>query len=296
MTLSPQAIRDRKAGGGDVNFAVIVRSIGERSEGLALQSAELETGSKAILLSGFKPSYRVYEKMFQTAVNSDFDWFLALDADTVLFPGWLTLVNEKISQIKGDETFKFFYKVYDPIFHDIRGRGHHIYNRSHIEKAIAALSENVSLINSGWLKRMLHSREYILKPESSLKHRMRKKYGLKTFMFPEVAGVHGAQQYFSEIIRTFIIRANREPSLEREYAFLRQKQPSDLDRLAAKVGWDFGLKRKVDAIDSGNADVLKKLMQENGLVEKGKIDLSYGDFVSKYRPLAEGFGCLPSKR
>ena len=67
-----------------MKFGVYVRSIGERTERLCLESCyKYVDPSDVHLLKNYFPSYNVYREMFNRADKSDYDWFLAVDADIV---------------------------------------------------------------------------------------------------------------------------------------------------------------------------------------------------------------------
>ena len=59
-----------------MKIGVYVRSIGERTERLCLESCyQYVDPSDVHLLKNYFPSYEVYREMFKRANKSEYDWF-----------------------------------------------------------------------------------------------------------------------------------------------------------------------------------------------------------------------------
>lgn len=275
-----------------MSFHFCVRSIGERTEELcatAIRAAFPDSSIKFI--RGLTPSYKAYRAMFEWATTlqsaDPAGWLVAIDADTVMLPGWGAAVTQRSGELSPSTTFKFFFQVFDPIFGVARSRGHHVYQLTWASEALRALEENVALIQGGKRPPDFH-RDFTLKPESSLRIRMWRRRGLQTVVFPEIIGIHGAEQYLAEVVRTFMIRRQREPGLERRHPFLLPERRSMLtaereyDRLAANVGWEAGASQVEISIDRGDEARILSLLQEARLSERDALSESYESFSHRY--------------
>jgi hypothetical protein len=278
-----------------MKFGIYVRSIGERTESLCIDSCSQYVDPKDIhILRNYFPSYKVYKEMFLNALKSDYEWFLAIDADVVLLPKWYKLVIKRIETVDSKNTFKFTFKVYDPIYDDLIDRGNHVYNNAHTRLALNALKKHIYISKLPKLFKRFFNPGYYLKPETSLRLRLLETHNLLNFSYPEVIGIHGAEQYFHEIFRTFLIRSKRNPGWIKKHDFLQRKsrqkllEQNELDRYVANLGWHYGTNYDVDDIDARDSSVYKKVLKEFKVQERGKLKMTLGEFYEKYLRKIEG--------
>jgi len=75
-----------------MRFGVFIRSIGERTEQLCAESCyQCLPPENVHILRNYYPSYNVYRAMFQEALKLGYEWYMGLDADVILLPGWMKI-------------------------------------------------------------------------------------------------------------------------------------------------------------------------------------------------------------
>ena len=137
------------------------------------------------------------------------------------------------------------------------------------------------------MKKRIHS-GYYLKPESSLRKRFKDKYGIGIDYSTEIVGIHGAEQFFSEVFRAFMVRASRNPEFAQRYNFLDIKKRVDLlheekmDQYVANLGWNFGFDQHLDKIDAKDIEQIFKQLKIHNIKERDSLELSLNDFHEKY--------------
>lgn len=227
-------------------------------------------------------------EMFQRARRSEYDWFFAVDSDVVLLPNWYHLVVKYIEKLNPETTFKLTFHVNDPIHGCTLDRGNHIYNNKYTSLAIRGLRKNIRISRLPRFLKILFKRGYYLKPETSIRIELQKKYGLQNFNYKEVIGIHGAEQYLSEVFRRFVIRLKRYPKWADKYDFLKIKnqqkllQQNELDRYVANLGWHYGINHEIDIVDARDISLYQKVLKKHGIKERDKLDTTLAEFYRKY--------------
>ncbi len=207
-------------------FGVFIRSVEERTEKLCLESCQSCIPREHIhIIRNEFPAYKAFMKMFEQAEAKGYDWFLGLDADIVLVPGWYETVLEKKAEMEKEDWFVFTISVRDKFLGKI-DRGNHFYNGKYVGDALEALQTKT---------------KDTLKPESKIRHHM----GAKNRYFDDISiGYHGYEQFFSDIFYRFWLQSKRLSKLERKHPFLRKKpqkmRGQDMDFFAAQKGWRTG--------------------------------------------------------
>lgn len=272
-----------------MNLGVYIRSVGERTERLCVDSCSQHVNSRDIhVIRNYFPSYNVYREMFYRAWRSDYDWFLAVDADVVLLPNWYGLVIKQIKEVDPKTTFKFTFRVYDPIYDSRIHRGNHIYNNAFTNIAINALKKHIFISKLPRLFKRFFNSGYYLKPETSLRGRLLKTHNLLNFDYSELIGIHGAEQYFREVFRTFLVRSKRNPEWIKKYDFLQKKnqqkllQQNEIDRYVANLGWHYGVNHNIDKVDARNIELYQKVLEKSKIQERDKLDMRLREFYEKY--------------
>lgn len=272
-----------------MKLGIYIRSIEERTERLCIDSCRQYVNSKDIhVLRNYFPSHNVYLEMFQRALKSDYDWFLAVDADVVLLPNWYEIVIKQIKEVNPKTTFKFTFNVYDPIYGALIDRGNHVYNNAFTNIAINALKKHIFISKLPRLIKRFFNPGYYLKPETALRGRLLKTHNLLNFNYPEVIGIHGAEQYFREVFRTFLVRSKRNPGWLKKYDFLEKRnqqkllQQNEIDRYVANSGWQYGVNHDIDKVDARNIKLYQKVLEEFEIQERDKLNMTLGEFYEKY--------------
>lgn len=272
-----------------MKFGVYVRSIGERTERLCLEACyQYIDPSDVTLLKNYFPSYNVYREMFTRALKSEYDWFLAIDADVILYNNWFKIMQKDIEQQNPNIVFKFTYLVADYILEEPIDRGNHIYNNSFTKYALPALQKNISISKLPKFLKKRYNRGIYLKPETALRHKLREKYNLDNFQIDRTIGIHGAEQYLREVFRRFALRANREPEYLKKYDFLREsnqerlRQQGNMDKYVANIGWNYGMKHYIGKVDARVIKKYQQLLIERAIEEKNVIKKDLNWFYDRY--------------
>ena len=262
-----------------IRFGVIIRSIGERTEGLCYDSCLKAIPKEHIhIVKNYYPSYRAYIEMFRIAIDQQYDWYLALDADTVLCPNWLSLIADKISNYGDSKLFCFGHSVKDKFLGTI-DRGNHCYNGIYSKKAI-----------DGVLKSIKHT----LKPEGGIKYNIEGIY-VKRFS-EQLIGYHGYEQYYKDIYYRFWNRRRRKPSQELKKLInknLNNNQDYDRENEVGLLGWnsynlmDHILARFFPEISNFSAtskkhEKIRKTLDKKNIIEKDELQMRYDQFIEKY--------------
>lgn len=265
-----------------MNFGVIIRSIGERTEKLCYESVKQYIAEDNIhILRNYYPSTKAFLKMFEIAKNQKYDWFLGLDADVVLRKNWFDLFKSKLKDEETNNFFRIHFFVQDDITHTNLVRGNNFYNAKYLELSEKYLKYNIK-VGESWSHDAFKDLPTILftKPESSIHIHFERNHNIFNKLFDEVIGYHSYEQYYSEIFRQYITRRVRDPEyinnngmefleLECQKKLLKNNQ---LDRYVANLAWhnnDF-------VIQIPNGQILKEItttLLKNDISEKGEINI-----------------------
>ena len=271
-----------------MKFGVYVRSVGERTERLCLEACyQYIDPNDVYLLKNYFPSYYVYREMFIRALKSEYDWFLAIDADVILYNNWFKIMQQDIEHQNPKKVFKFTYLVDDYILEDPIDRGNHIYNNAFTKYALKELEKNIFISKLPMVSKKRYKRGRYLKPETSIRHTLREKYNLDNFLAVGIIGIHGAEQYLSEVFRRFVVRANRNPNYIDKYDFLRESnqekllQQGNIDKYVANLGWNYGVKHSISRIDARVLTKFKQILVQRGITERNELKKDLNWFYNK---------------
>lgn len=265
-------------------FGVFIRSIEERTEKLCLESCQSCIPLEHIhMIRNQFPAYNAYVKMFEQAKAKGYDWFMGLDADIVLVPGWYDIVLKKKAEVEKKDWFVFTISVRDKFLGRI-DRGNHFYNGRYAEAALEALHTQT---------------KDTLKPESRIRHHV----DAENRYFDDVfIGYHGYEQFFADTFYRFWLQSKRLRKMGIRHSFLRKKPrkaaAQDTDFFVAQKGWHTGkegslmrawLSSKFPALikDNSESEARSDAAQRESLFsehlkemqEKAPLALSWEDFL-----------------
>lgn len=169
---------------------VAIRSVGERTEEACLQivQAQLNSESQMVLIKN-KPFPEANIESILYALNSKAYWALFLDADVLLEKDAIRMMVREAEKI----TFPFYqynFRILDRGFYG-ESYGVHFYSTNFFEKALQ--SKDVSL--------------QAQRPEYQLCFEMAKKHRIPSLSAERVVGLHGYQQFYTDLYRTTFVRA-----------------------------------------------------------------------------------------
>lgn len=260
-------------------FGVFIRSVGERTEQLCLESCRqcIPHENVRIIKNKF-PAYNAFIEMFKQAKELDYEWYLGVDADIVLVPNWYEIALQKKKEMEKSEWFAFTVSVMDKFLGKI-DRGNHFYNGKHTEKSLEILKTKT---------------KHMLKPESKIRHYVKHN---NTRFNDLVIGYHGYEQFFCDIFYRFWMQAKRDRKLEKKYLFLKKGSEDnvleDIDFSIAQKGWNiekkknrisYWLHKKYPSLSKkikSDASLRKRLFSEHikNMQEKDPLSLSLEMFL-----------------
>jgi hypothetical protein len=252
-------------------FMVFIRSTGERTEGLCREACEAEAGrGRVVVLRDYYPAARVYEEMFAKAIENQYEWFLGVDADVVLKPGWYKDAVAQKKNMADRNWLVFGFAVKDAWLGEV-DRGNHFYNGKYAREALDILKKKTS-------RR--------LKPESDICRML--PYD-NPFIKERVVGYHAYEQYYRDIFYTFWMRARRDNKNLKSLADLKSGVAMDdeVARVGIRAGkqpavvWYFKKIFKIDSIlAAATPEYREKLLGRYfpEIVEKRLLTLNLSDF------------------
>jgi hypothetical protein len=191
------------------NVFIAVRSIGERTEEACLQIVRSQIDSEnQIYLVKNKPFPEAHIECIQAAVQSNAKWALFLDADVLLRKDavWTMLSEaEKIT----DPFYMLNFRILD---RGLNGEayGAHLYSTEHFKEALQF--KDIAL--------------QAQRPETQLQRELTK-IGIPSLSAIIVVGLHGYEQFYSDLYRTTFVRAVK--FREHQNYFLRLYQDRYFD-------------------------------------------------------------------
>jgi len=213
-----------------MKFGIFIRSVGERTENLCLQSCLSSNIDREHIhiIKNFIPATKAYERMFHLANQFRYDYYLGIDADIILKNDWYEILSQTISKIHNDDYFVFSFYIIDKFLGRI-DRGNHFYFGKYTHKALEVLNANTC---------------NTLKPESYLVNFI----NAKTDVFDEVIGYHGYEQYYQDIFYRFWLQYKRNHSDQIRIQLFVDKYANDNDYKVARAGWNKSKREIVDNI------------------------------------------------
>lgn len=165
------------------NTAVIIRSSGERTEGLCRYAIEQNGVPKENihLIKNEKPFSQALKKGYELALELDKPYTFFVDADMVVMKNSLDTIVTAMDRLP-DDTFSMSVLAYDYCMGAIVPQGPHLYRTKHLEKAI----EKIPMEDT------------TKRPETSTKKSMYET-GYQLVYLEFLAAYHEFEQYYRDI-------------------------------------------------------------------------------------------------
>lgn len=173
---------------------------------------------KNISLITDSPFYRTFNKMLKIANHVNYDYFLSIDADVILFN------YDEIEKSVASGVDYMDFLVLDK-FRGVVPAGVHLYSKKMIGLMFSNFNKNSMSV------------EDIKRPESNTVRKCCDKYGIPFLRNKIPVGIHDFMQYRSDIFYKYVYRGWREPTTKTEEWFTTwDNHPTDIDFTAAKSG------------------------------------------------------------
>lgn len=263
-------------------FGIFIRSMGERTETLCLDSVRKTYGLKNVhVIKGVSPAYKAFEIMFRKALENRYDWYLGLDADVVLLPNWLRDIKQIIENRGGLSLFSFSLPMIDPFIGSV-DKGNHIFNGNYTDRALKVLRTKT---------------RFSLKPESSIKSHVASTESIY-FQENQPIGLHGCEQFYKDIAYRFFLQRLRRNNRQVAAKLRKEARRNPVsDFRVALCGWNKGRNaalfqplRKMVGInpyesDMRQRDMFSELFTHLGIEEKGELKIALDQFYRRYNRL-----------
>lgn len=279
--MSSKQERIRPAGGEDV--AVVVRSSGERTEGVAVQAFRGHVPESCIAVIHERPFTRALARGLEIGRQFGLPWTLCVDADVTVRP---SAVGYLLDAIRNADLrlFGATGMVFDKFYGTPNRGGPHLYRTSLIDEALEVLDA----IGDGGS----------LRPETGLHAQMASR-GYPWAAVDEVLAVHDFEQFYGDIYRKMVVRARKSPRhadtmLERS----SRLAPIDPDFLVGAWGLRVGIRTGRDISLDAQAwrQEAEAVLTAHGMREKDPLPSADPDLLdhmlSEYAALT---GVPPSR-
>jgi len=240
------------------NVAVIIRSVGERTEALCCHLVERQVPSEHIVTIHERPFSKAVQRSFEIGLDFGLDWTLCVDADVLMHRNGVRLLVDEAGRLP-ENTFSLTGRVVDKLLGIIRDGGGHLYRTQYCRNALGFVDESDSQI----------------RPETFVKTRM------KDVGFPYVVnrqlliGFHDFEQYYGDIYRKCFVHAHKHNYISRLPEMWKFLSRFENDYRIALEGWRAGIQFKGD-IRIDIADFprhIDDILRRAHLVEKKQFHL-----------------------
>jgi len=236
------------------NIEIIFRSVGERTEKLALEA--IRRHKEPIILKNIIPASEMVKEMFNVMCKHPNKWFIAVDADLILKEDWLKAIKEIVK--KNIKSECIVPTTLDYIQNSTCHRGSRMYNTKFAKQLYNVVA------NKDFSKHVVLEREITIRG------------GCKHVLSHTVIGYHGFEQFYRDIYNTHIrIGYSNPPHGKRILATI--KNPNTAYKIAAYEGLLLGLNGKQIVKDT------REYMPYTLAEERGCCTLTLDEFYKKYR-------------
>jgi hypothetical protein len=245
-----------------MKFGAIIRSVGERTEQLCFESVNsVLPKSNISVVKDVYPFSEAVKRMIVFAKERVYDWYIGVDADTVLVPNWLEMIESTLDNIRDiGFYYKLDFQLQDKFVRNKYIYGLHLYNGRYNDKMLKILEETKDTS----------------KCEGNIRHKISAKF---VNLNSGPIGYHGYEQYYREIYNRFAVRSFRNPEDRQRYNLFKV---NDKDNSVGWEGWWYGLKNKdtvLRLLDARN----KILSSEFGYKEKLPLKMELEEFYENVK-------------
>jgi hypothetical protein len=240
------------------NIAVIIRSVGERTEALCTHLVKQQVPESHVVVIHERPFSQAIRRSFEIGLDFGLDWTLCVDADLLLSQSTITDLVQGASALPCT-AFGVHGLLADKLMGFVRHGGPHLYRTTLLGKALEFLDEA----------------ESSLRPETFVKDQMAAR-GHDWVQTHRLLTLHAFEQYYSDIYRVMRVRAQKSGGqVPRLLKRARKLQALDADFLVVERGLRDGLAHEGPIIlDSQQwADHVPMVLSSLELTEKSDLVL-----------------------
>jgi len=237
---------------------VIVRSIGERTEGLCIQLIkEQGVSDEQIFLVNESPFSKAMRVSFERGITENREWTLCVDSDVLMRPGSIEHLID-IALAENENVFEIQGCLLDKFFGFARPCGVHLYRTKYLDLVITKIPKEGTVIRP---------------EEYSLRKMFQDGYEWKNI--PYVIGLHDFEQYNKDIYRKCFVHGFKHLKfLKLLLDTWRIKCDYDEDYSVALAAVSKSIMHKEGvSIDNRKKYFIESFVKD-GFTEKKAIDLS----------------------
>ncbi|MBE2192953.1 MAG: hypothetical protein IAE83_02150 [Anaerolinea sp.] len=240
------------------NVAVIIRSVGERTEALCRHLVEQQVPPEHVVVIHERPFSKAVQRSFEIGLDFGLDWTLCVDADVLLRGNGIRMLIEAASTLP-ESTFTFSGSVLDKLLGHIRPGGGHLYRTQHVQKALEFIGDSDSQI----------------RPEKYVKARMNDVGYAYVVNKQLTVGVHDFEQYYTDIYRKCFVHAHKHNYISKLPEMWKFLSKFDDDYRIALKGWKAGIEFTGDVrIDIADFPKhIDHILRGQRFVEKDQLQL-----------------------
>lgn len=211
--------------GPERSITVVIRSVGERTEGVCLDLIRQQVTHANIHVIHETPFSKALQKSYEIGIKAGRKWTMVLDADVLVREGFVAEIFERAEKAP-ESVFVFHSSMLDKFFGGIRVGGAKLYRTKLLPKAMELVPE------------------VDVRPETYVVKKMHKQ-GAYVDITDILCGVHDFEQYYSDIFRKGFAHGVKHQSLAdslKPYWTRMKKKDKDFEVLLA--GSEIGAKHR----------------------------------------------------
>ena len=245
------------------NVAVIIRSVGERTEALCTHLVKQQVPESHVVVIHERPFSQAVRRSFEIGLDFGLDWTLCVDADVLIREGAITALIQAAADLP-ETTFTISGIMVDKLLGHTRVGGGHLYRTQLCENALQFISES----------------EAEIRPETFVKTQMAER-GYPYIVFDSLLiAIHDFEQYFSDIYRKAIIHTKKHAT-QMPYASAMWQRLMSVDQDYRIALWGYRLGKAFDGAVRIDRDIFPEhidtLLRLAGIEEKRSLTMNSWD-------------------
>lgn len=269
-------------------LGIIITSVDERTESQCIESFKILNKKDIHIVKNIYPSIEAFKKVCQIAIEKKYDFIFNIDADVILFDGWLDTINREM-QKDNDFLLKTF-TVKDKYL-GLVDKGNKFYNCKYFKELLIKINENYNLIlNSpkptGFTSRYINGGLLV---EGENKPKNAEKGYIEYVELNNPIGIHGFEQYYIDIYYRFYLQKIRYRNFrfkDIDYDFLSENIEKDIVKKAIRDSskdkiiniYKYFFKKFIPSNAANKSYFSKRI----NIIEKKPLKLNRQEILSKY--------------
>lgn len=250
------------------SLGIVLRTSGERTTDLIVSQVKRLFPDSKFAIVNEKPFFKAIIKTYETAIEQNTKFTLAIDADLILAENSPQIIFRAINNFDLSKDLRQHFLVYDKFIGE-RDAGSHLYNTQLLPE-----------VHKHFLR---EGKEDIFRPESSNVREFAEANNYNTeAIIQEHLGYHAFRQYYKNIYQSMynlaIKKKNRHSKVKKvdllqDLKIQAEEYKDDPDFKIAALGFTAGIDQQEVILDVDRYFDVKPLLEEHNLSEKSPISL-----------------------